>query len=268
MTLPASARTVPLLIELDAIASTNTELIARAAVEQLPPFTTIVTADQTGGRGRLDRVWVAPRGSSLAISVLIRTRRGAEGGGRDLTLEPSALGWLPLLAGLAMSTAVAELVTRPVGLKWPNDVLIGERKVCGILAELTAGGDVVIGSGLNTTMTAEQLPVPTATSLLLEGADRDELEDRAVSGYLRMLQELVGDFLAADGDARSSGVHRRVSEACTSLGRRVRVELPGGAALLGSAVELDASGRLLVRDDSTGRVVAVAAGDVTHLRYE
>jgi BirA family biotin operon repressor/biotin-[acetyl-CoA-carboxylase] ligase len=140
--------------------------------------------------------------------------------------------------------------------------------VCGILAELTAGGDVVIGSGLNTTMTAEQLPVPTATSLVLEGADRGELEDRAVSGYLRTLQQLVGDFLAAGGDAVSSGVHRRVSEACTSLGRRVRVELPGAAPLHGEAVELDTSGRLLVRDDSTGRVVAVAAGDVTHLRYE
>ena len=268
MSLPVSARTVPLLVELDAVASTNTELIARAAADQLPPFATLVTADQTSGRGRLDRAWTAPRGSSLAISVLVRPRRGD-----GSALEPAALGWLPLLAGVAMSTVVAELVPRPVGLKWPNDVLIGERKVCGILAELSAGGDVVIGSGLNTTMTTEQLPVPTATSLVLEGADREDLEDRVVSGYLRLLQQLVGDFLAADGDAVASGLHRRVSEACTSLGRRVRVELPGGAPLHGSALhgtaqELDAAGRLLVLDDSTGRVAAVAAGDVTHLRYE
>jgi len=264
MSLPASALTVPLLIELDAVGSTNTELIARSAASELPSFTTLVTAEQTGGRGRLDRVWTAPRGAALAISVLVR--RGPGGGAP--VLDPAALGWLPLLAGVAMSTAVAGLVPQPVGLKWPNDVLIGERKVCGILAELAPGGDVVIGAGLNTTMTHEQLPVPTATSLVIEGADPAGLEDRAVSAYLTLLRQLVGELIDARGDADASGLRARVSAACTSLGRRVRVELPGGATLHGTAEELDAAGRLLVRDDSTGRVVPVAAGDVTHLRYE
>lgn len=263
MSLPVSAQAVPLLIELDTATSTNSELIDRASVSSLPAFATVVTRDQTGGRGRLDRAWVAPRGSSLAISVLVHPR-GVDG----RPFVPTALGWLPLIAGLAMFTAVGGLVPRPVELKWPNDVLIGGRKVCGILAELTPAADVVIGSGLNTSMTAEQLPVPTATSLAIEGADPSALEDRALSSYLVELQRLLADFVAVDGDAVASGVAAAVSAACSTIGRRVRVELPGGTLLEGEALELDAAGRLVVRADSEGRVVPVAAGDVTHLRYE
>jgi len=263
MDLPLSAESVPLLIELEAVGSTNTELISRAGDEDLPSFATFVTANQTGGRGRLDRRWTAPSGTSLAISVLVRPRR--DDGAR---LDPESLGWLPLLAGVAMSRAVAELVPESVELKWPNDVLIGGRKVSGILAELTPAGDIVIGSGLNTTMTIEQLPVATATSLVIEGAAVSGVEDRALAGYLQYLQRLLGRFFAAGGDAAAGGLARVVADSCATLGRRVRVELPGAAPVVGVAIELDDAGRLVVRQERNQRVITVAAGDVTHLRYE
>jgi BirA family biotin operon repressor/biotin-[acetyl-CoA-carboxylase] ligase len=186
--------------------------------------------------------------------------------------EAAGLGWLPLAAGWAMSTAVAAVVpaARAVGVKWPNDVQIDGLKVCGILAEVVAGGsapslDVVIGAGLNVTMSAEQLPVPTATSLLLAGAAREQLFDRVLAAYLRSLTDVVTALSRNGGDADRSGLRTVVVERCSTIGREVRVELPGGAQLRGRATGIDPSGRLEVRDEA-GQVRAVAAGDIIHLR--
>jgi BirA family biotin operon repressor/biotin-[acetyl-CoA-carboxylase] ligase len=255
--LPLSAREVPSLVLRDTSPSTNSELLALLATTDLPDLTTLVTDDQTAGRGRLDRVWAAPAGTSLAISVLLRLPAG---------LSTDALGWLPLAAGVAMTDAVAAHVTGIVGFKWPNDVQIDGLKVCGILSELAPGGAaVVIGSGLNVGMSADQLPVPTATSLALSGAVGDDVADRVLAAYLRELRVLVGALWTAGGDADASGLRVAAAERCTSIGRPVRAELPGGSERSGVAVGIDRLGRLEVRDDS-GRVEPVAAGDIIHLR--
>jgi BirA family biotin operon repressor/biotin-[acetyl-CoA-carboxylase] ligase len=259
-TLDASRREVPQLLWRESAGSTNTELVRLAADPGLPAFTTLVTTDQTAGRGRLERAWVAPAGTALAISVLVRA-------------EASGLGWLPLAAGVAMSQAVSSVLprARAVGIKWPNDVQVDGLKVCGILAEVVAGAPaapslaVVIGAGLNVTMSAEQLPVPTATSLALAGARHDRLFDRVLAAYLRSLTELVTALGRSAGDADRSGLRDAVIEHCSTIGRDVRVELPGGARLLGRATGIDAQGRLEVQDDA-GQVRAVAAGDIIHLR--
>jgi len=257
---PASRRRVPGLVVVASSLSTNTELVASAA--GLPSGSALATLDQTAGRGRLDRSWVAPAGASLAVSALLRpVANGAP-------LPLGRYGWIPLAAGVAMVGAVAAaLPGREVRLKWPNDVLVSGRKASGILAELLPTGDgVVVGAGLNTAMTAEQLPVPTATSLAVEGAAVDDaLVDRVLADYLGGLLELVDGYAAAGGDADRSGLRARVLAVCATLGRPVRVELPGGEELRGIATDVDAEGRLVVRDD-TGASRAVAAGDVTHVR--
>jgi len=268
MILPLSERETSLLIVSKSSPSTNSELVSRAVHgDRLTDFTVLVTDDQTAGRGRLGRAWSAPAGTGLAISVLVRSALPAGG-------FPTAdsIGWLPIAAGVAMTDAVAALVPgRPVGFKWPNDVQIEGRKVCGILSEVVPHGDpdglaVVIGAGLNLTMTAAQLPVPTATSLVIEGAEGDSgLADRALSGYLRELRELVGALWSAHGDAEKSGLRAAAIQRCTTLGGAVRVELPGRSDRSGVAVGIDRAGRLLVQDES-GRVEAVAAGDIIHLR--
>jgi BirA family biotin operon repressor/biotin-[acetyl-CoA-carboxylase] ligase len=290
MDFPASRAAAREFVALAEVSSTNDALRDRAMAGNLPDFRVVVTLNQTAGRGRLDRVWVAPPGQALAVSVLLRP---ALPGGGSVAVE--RYGWIPLLAGLAMTRAVQALVhgrsldgaepdaTRslgprsdrlegspPVSLKWPNDVLIGGRKVSGLLAELLPdAAGVIVGAGLNLSIPEAELPVPTATSLSLNGVPAtEELADRALAAYLVELRSLWSGFLAAGGDAETCGIRSAVSEACSTLGQPVRVSLPGGTELLGTAVDLDAEGRLRIRSATDAPLQTVAAGDITHLRYE
>jgi BirA family biotin operon repressor/biotin-[acetyl-CoA-carboxylase] ligase len=267
MHLPLSAALVPSAIaSLDVVAetgSTNDDLVAGSAGRD--DLAVLVAASQTAGRGRHGRAWLAPPGTTIAISVLLRPRMP---GGEQLA--PRHYGWLPLVAGVAMAEAVgAVLPPERVGLKWPNDVQVDGRKVSGILAELVpADGSVVVGAGVNLSIAADALPTPVSSSLALEGAELsgDELADVVLSGYLRALAGLYREFVRLGGDAEASGIRDAVVERCSTLGRPVRVELPGGDDVRGVASAIDATGRLLVTSSADGRTVAVAAGDVTHLR--
>nr|WP_232304517.1 biotin--[acetyl-CoA-carboxylase] ligase [Microbacterium sp. XT11] len=215
-----------------------------------PHLSVLLTDTQTAGRGRLDRTWVAPAGASVAISVLLRRLPAGEG-----------LGWVPLAAGLAMAEAVsAQLPGRDVGVKWPNDVLVEGRKICGVLAE-AAPDAVIVGAGVNTAMTGEQLPVPSATSFAVLGETADV--DVLLAEYLRRL-ELSLQLLRASGDAVSSGLHAEVSARCVTIGSEVNVSLPDGRTLAGTATGIDDGGRLVV--ESEGVNIVVAAGDVVHVR--
>ncbi|MDQ1581459.1 MAG: BirA family transcriptional regulator [Microbacteriaceae bacterium] len=262
MDLPLSATIVPRLDVLETAGSTNDELVRRATGPDAagwPDLAVIVTDNQTTGRGRLGRSWVSPAGKSLAISVLLRPAE------RGSALPIDRFGWFPLLAGLAMTRAVTTVVPSGATLKWPNDVLIDGRKVCGILSELLPDASgVVIGAGLNVSLGEADLPVDTATSLALAGVERPD-PDAVLAAYLTELAGLVGDFLSAGGDAVAGGLVAAVTERCETIGRPVRVELPSGEPLLGTATAIDQDGRLIV-ETNTG-ITAVAAGDVTHLRY-
>jgi BirA family biotin operon repressor/biotin-[acetyl-CoA-carboxylase] ligase len=181
-----------------------------------------------------------------------------------------------------MTRSVAERVPQHrVTLKWPNDVQIDGAKVAGILAELLPGGDaVVIGVGVNLTIEREELPTETSTSLLLNGAYSngadltgddsagDKLADAVLSTFLRELKSVYRRFLEHRADPEASGVRADLLALCSTIGQRVKVQLPGDTTLVGEAIDVDRSGRLMVRDVSNGAVQAVAAGDVTHLRYE
>ena len=269
MKLPLSAAVVDRLEIVAETGSTNDDLVAKAA--GLDDFAVIATGSQTAGRGRLGRVWVAPPGASLAVSVLLRP---VLPGGQPL--EAKHFGWLPLIAGIAMTRAVQSLVDpERVGLKWPNDVQVDGLKVSGLLAELLpAAGAVVIGAGLNLSIAAADLPTPTSTSLELSGASAggrpltgDVLADSVLAAYLAALRSLYTDFVRLGADPEGSGVHELVSERCSTIGQQVRVELPGGEELLGTATGIDRAGRLIVRRSADGQESVVAAGDVVHLRF-
>jgi BirA family biotin operon repressor/biotin-[acetyl-CoA-carboxylase] ligase len=255
----------PRLRVLDSAGSTNDVLAELNREAPQPTLSIVLTLNQTSGRGRLGRVWTAPKDKTLSASVLIRPEVVA--GHQEFPF-----GWIPLLAGAAMCASVDELVgAGRTGLKWPNDVQVDGLKVCGVLAELVPPGDaVIVGTGINLTLTEDELPVPTATSLALAGVSQrgDVLVDLVLSRYLATFAELVERLIAAGGDEAASGVHRVVSEWCRTLGREVRVSLPGGDDLFGVATGIDPTGRLLVRTARDNEITAVAAGDVTHLRYE
>lgn len=232
--------------------STNADLRDRAGEpEPWPHLSVLLTRNQTAGRGRLDRSWLAPDGSALAISVLLRR----------VPATPTVRGWIPLAAGVAMAEAAeAQLPGREVAVKWPNDVLVDGRKICGILAEATSDA-VIVGAGVNTFMSAEQLPVPTATSFAVIGVDVDE--DRLLADYLRRLEQLIS-LLRTTEDAAASGLHRAATARSATLGRVVRVTMPADSSLTGTALRLDGEGRLVVSTDEGERTIA--AGDIVHLR--
>lgn len=255
MDLSRSERVVRRLEQLPTTGSTNTDLLALADDPiAWPDLSVLVTGHQTAGRGRRGRVWTTPPGRCLSVSLLMRPAA---------SLPAERWGWFPLMAGVAMAEAV-----RATGVdarvKWPNDVLVGGRKVSGILAErLADGSGVVIGAGVNVLLTEDELPVPTATSLALEGADVDV--DALLAAWLERTAELARRLTAAGGDAEASGVAATVRGAMETIGREVAVELPDGSRLLGTAADLDADGGLVVTTEDGPR--HVAAGDVTHLRY-
>ena len=228
--------------------STNADLLEQAragAAEGL----VLVAEEQTAGRGRLGRTWSAPPGAGLIFSVLLR----------PADVPPTRLGWLPLLTGVAVAAAVRDQAGVPASLKWPNDVLVGERKLAGILAE--AHGDaVVIGVGLNITLSQPELPVPTATSLLIEDAAST---DRAAL-LAAILTELAGRYRAWRTDPESSDLRAGYLRWSATVGREVRAELPGGRQLSGTAEDVDDAGRLVLR--TPGGLVPVGAGDVVHVR--
>ncbi|WP_344255550.1 biotin--[acetyl-CoA-carboxylase] ligase [Terrabacter carboxydivorans] len=237
------------------------------------PWWVVVTDHQTGGRGRLGRAWTVPDRASLAVSVAVPVT------------DPAQAGWMPLLAGLALARAVAD-VTEAAGhrlsprLKWPNDVLLaddGDRKLSGILCELVTTGDgqaVVVGTGVNVDQTRDELPVATATSLALAGSSvrREDL----LVGYLDHLTGvLVGagvdagldsglDAAGPGGSADREATRTAYRSACVTLGLQVRVHLPTGGAAEGTAVAVADDGGLVVRTPDGLRTFA--AGDVVHVR--
>ncbi|RLV49928.1 biotin--[acetyl-CoA-carboxylase] ligase [Nocardioides mangrovicus] len=225
---------------LDAVGSTN------AVARQRPAGTVVVTDHQTAGRGRLDRTWQTPAGVALTSSAVV-----------DPQQPDARWPWLPLLVGLA----VAEAIPVPAGLKWPNDVMVGGRKIAGILVERVPGTSsgplAVLGVGLN--VHQSELPVPTATSLALEGAARDRGD---------LLAALLAGYTSRLADWREPGGADRLRAAyiarCVTLGRDVEVHLPGERRLAGRAESIDDGGRLVVV--TGGERHPVGAGDVVHVR--
>ncbi|WP_454162771.1 biotin--[acetyl-CoA-carboxylase] ligase [Gordonia iterans] len=237
--------------------STNADLLGREGAPSDIDGVVLIAGLQTAGRGRHSRVWQTPRGQ-LAVSAAVAVAPG----------QAESLGWLSLLAGMAVHKALAEVTGVRVELKWPNDILApagvpGEgRKVSGILSEFRpapgGGGVAVIGTGLNLDLTEAQPPIETAACI--RGMTGTAADPTALSAaYLRALSELLVRWPEAVGELADE--YRTAS---ATLGRQVRLVLPGDTEVIGTATGIDDQGRIVVEGPS-GRVTA-AAGDVTHLR--
>jgi len=233
------------------IGSTNTEALEQAKAGA-PEGLVVVADHQTAGRGRLGRTWSAEPGSALLVSVLLR--------------PPLPVDEVPVVlmaAGLAACDGVEAAAGFRPKLKWPNDLVVGERKLAGLLTESTGepGPAVVLGLGLNVTARAypEELDQP-ATSCEEEAGRPVGREDLLV-GLLRALETRYSAVLAAGGRAATLTAYRADS---ATVGRRVRVELTGGEALEGEATGVAGDGRLVVVDAAGEHYVSV--GDVKHLR--
>ncbi len=241
----------------DRTGSTNADLLARA-IKGAPEGLVLAAEEQSAGRGRMGRSWVSPPRAALTFSLLVR----------PAAVPPARRGWLSLLTGVAVASAVTAVTGVDTRLKWPNDVLAGEAKLGGILAE-AAGDAVVVGVGLNVSTEPAELPPPgpgalAATSLRAAGSAHLEREP-LLTAILAAFERWYQPWLQAGGDPERCGLRAEYTRLSGTIGRRVRAELPGGQLLSGLAVGVDSDGRLLVRV-SPGAELPVAAADVVHLR--
>jgi BirA family transcriptional regulator, biotin operon repressor / biotin---[acetyl-CoA-carboxylase] ligase len=225
--------------------STNADLIAAVMAGTASDRTVLAADHQTAGRGRLDRRWLAPAGANLLVSIVVAPVPA---------VPAEATHRIGVAAVAAVRRFVAADVAPDIGLKWPNDVLVGDRKLAGILAQRVPEHDaVVVGLGLNVGWAPDGA---AAVGPLAAAANRSPPVDPA-----RLLRALLEEI-----DVLPTDIGSRYLESLATIGRWVRVDMPGGAdPLYGRAVGIDEAGRLVVTD-AAGSVHALDVGDVVHVR--
>lgn len=248
-----------------ATGSTNADLVEQISAGKGAHLSALTCEHQTGGKGRLGRGWVVPEGAALTVSIAVNP---------DPPLEIPALSWYTMLSALAWCRAIEGHTTLTGRIKWPNDVLIGSAKVCGILAQLTStpsGPALVVGTGLNVDQQRDELPVATATSLRLASGERIARSELLAS-YLSAFHRLDTAFRGVAGDAgaplpgeEGRSLRELVAEKLATIGQWVRIEYPDGTSLEAQAIDVAADGALVVRD-ATGAQQRVLAADVHHVR--
>jgi BirA family biotin operon repressor/biotin-[acetyl-CoA-carboxylase] ligase len=229
---------------------------------------TVVAADsQTAGRGRLSRTWFSPSGANLYCSVILRTARPPE----RLT---EWLSWLPLVAALAAAEAIEQISPIHVSVKWPNDLLISERKVGGILCEsgtgMRSGPFQIIGIGINVNGDQNDWPTDLRDSATSIWQERKIVIDRnRLLAQLLLELEQCLDELAIHGMNRlASAYHQR----CSTIGQTVRATLGNGDVVVGLAEEIGQDGSLRVRPQTTQsgsgspEVIHLRVADIIHVR--
>ena len=214
---------------------------------------TVFLADhQTAGRGRRGRAWQSPAHTSVSMSLLLEPE-----------IDASSVSMLTLVMGMAAAEGISSASGVQAGIKWPNDIVCGGKKLCGILTEYIPGkagkGAVVIGTGINVNVPSfpEEL-AGTASSLYLE-TGKTVSREAVAAAVLREFASFYRVFLQT-GDM--AGLLDRYQEKLVSSGREVRVLDPGGT-YEGTALGINARGELLVRRSDTGAVERVYAGEVS-----
>jgi len=236
------------------VGSTQT-VIKKLAQQDAPQGVVAVTDSQTEGRGRRGRVWQTPPGRNVTFSVLLRPH-----------LKPGEVQLLNLAAGIAIRRAVDTGYNLRTELKWPNDVLVNNKKLCGILSEAAGEPDriyyAVTGVGLNANLEAADFSSDirdTATSLLLETGVK-AARPALLAAVLGEFAELVAALDGPGGAAELIGIYRRE---CDTLGRDVRV-VQDDEEFTGRATDVTDQGALVVSVNGRNRIFAAA--DVHHLR--
>ncbi len=212
----------------------------------------LLTDNQTAGRGRLGRQWVANPGESIALSIAFPWRANDQ--------EKSG-SWVPLIAGTSLVGALRDHGLAEASLKWPNDVLVGERKLAGILCEWEPSGWMVVGVGLNIDFSADNPPSPRATAVGHHVSVTDGLVDS-------LCAELVGALRAGLERCRTESPEATatlVSAVMGTVGRAVEVSEPSGECWQGEARGLDDYGHLLVMPEGSSELRVVVASDIEHL---
>jgi len=221
-------------------ASTQSDLVACVRAGDARAGDVIVAEFQSAGRGRLTRTFDAPKSSALLFSLYIEPQRNRDD-----------WGWIPLIAGVSVAQILSQFNAQ---VKWPNDILINNKKVAGLITEVIGDG-VVIGIGINVAMQPSELPVPTATSIFIEGG-QSLTRNQLLPDLLKIFET---NFM--NWDCGSDEIKATYSQMSATIGRKVRVEYPDGQIESAIAASISARGELVL---DTG--AHVQAADIVHLR--
>ncbi|MFN0029645.1 MAG: biotin--[acetyl-CoA-carboxylase] ligase [Acidimicrobiales bacterium] len=238
--------------------STNRDLLeelrAGAAVSGGAGPAVLITDHQTAGRGTKGRSWFDPPGGSLLMSVRLFP-----------DVAPGQLHLFTMALSLAAAEACFEVAGVDVGLKWPNDLFVADRKLAGVLAESSVRGGrveaLVIGIGMNVNWPTEVPAELADTAVALNQVAGGEVDRVALA--LASVRGLEAELRLLEGPGGPERLLERCRQRSATLGRRVRVELADGP-LVGTAVDIAADGQLVV--DINGERRPFAAADITHLR--
>lgn len=237
------------IIYISNVDSTSSE-IKRISVNNPPIGTTVVAEEQSGGKGRLGRNWTSPKGSGLWFSFILRPN-----------IVPSQIAGITLAVGLGVCKAIRNYTGLDAKIKWPNDVIINNKKLCGILTEMTAEADkinyAVVGIGINVNI--ESFPEDIkhkATSLFMEmGRNVDRVE--LFKNVLFEVENYIDSYLLK----LDTEILDEYKELCATLGRNVEV-IRGNQRLIGKAIDIGSTGDLVIETE-TGQKVLVNSGEVT-----
>lgn len=241
------------ILRFDSIDSTNAEA-ARQARRGAPEGLCVVAREQTRGRGRQDRVWISPKDAGLYFSIVLRPR-----------LEMSAWPLISLMAALSVSDALRNACDLHTDLKWPNDICVDNRKLCGILTEAVEAAEgfaAIVGIGIN--LSGEALPDElrdVATSVESATGNRPSSEI-VLQALVPAIEDYYSVLQGTDGDKKTIREWRARSS--YAQGKRVRVSA-SNETFEGVTRGLESDGALRVETDA-GEIRVVRAGDVTALR--
>ena len=241
MNLEKSLAVDPSLLFLESVDSTNLELARSLKAAVKPDLFAVAAAEQTAGRGRLERSWVSERGTSISLSVLLRPTPALE------------QGLVPLFVGSCVARALSRITGKDAGVKWPNDVQIDGRKICGVLAELTDQG-VIAGIGINL---ERQHGAPDTACAVIDFASAGFDDVLAI-----VLAELRAGWLhwLSEGNDYALGL---IGSTSVTVGKSVRAIMPSGQEVVGTAFSIEFDGRLRIEGSETN---LVSAADIWHLR--
>ncbi|HXC67234.1 MAG TPA: biotin--[acetyl-CoA-carboxylase] ligase [Nitrospiraceae bacterium] len=250
----------------DSLPSTNREA-AQLAQAEVEHGTVVVADSQTAGRGRLSRIWFSPPGANLYCSIILRTARPSE----RLT---EWLSWLPLISALAAAEAIEQVSSLHVSVKWPNDLLISERKVGGILCESGTGirsdSFQIIGIGINVNVDHDDWPTELRDSATSIWQERKIVVDRnrLLAQLLLELEQCLDELVVHGTNRLALAYHQR----CSTIGITVQATLANGDVVLGLAEGIGQDGSLRVRpqtaqpESGTPEMVHLRVADIIHVR--
>jgi BirA family biotin operon repressor/biotin-[acetyl-CoA-carboxylase] ligase len=237
------------ILELESATSTNSFLVDSRRHGQ--PYRAVYTMNQTEGRGRSGRGWIGRPGETLAFSFVC-----------DEPEDNVSLTWMPLLAGAVLCEVLRNVVGEKIAVKWPNDVLVGDKKLAGILVEAIPQVGVIVGVGVNLHSTALSLPHPQATSVAVLGGQVRDPRSEVILPFLNLLDEHLRDASYLTDDGKIARYRQLVMRHLGTVGKEVRFTAAGGQSEEAVAVGLGKDGALLVCRRGDENLLPIHSGDV------